>query len=143
MSPLQSLADYELFIYTVQGRHSSIKRSTLTVIRRGARVARVTGELEFESGFRLNVREKLSFEGGGGQIEGYAYEIWRGSELLCWYDSQPHPQDPALAETQPHHKHVPPDIKHHRIPASDLSFAHPNLPGLIREIEILLTRSLS
>ena len=30
--------------------------------------------------------------------------------------------------------HVPPDIKHHRIPAPDLSFTRPNLPFLIEEI---------
>ena len=35
----------------------------------------------------------------------------------------------------PHHKHVPPDIKHHRVPAPDLSFTRPNLPFLIKEIE--------
>ena len=35
----------------------------------------------------------------------------------------------------PHHKHVSPDIKHHRIPAPGLSFDRPNLPLLIEEIE--------
>jgi hypothetical protein len=54
------------------------------------------------------------------------------------YQVFPHPNDPALAATDPHHKHVPPDIKHHRVPAPELSFARPNLPVLIREIEQLL-----
>jgi len=36
----------------------------------------------------------------------------------------------------PHLKHVPPDIKHHRIAAPDLSFARPNLPFVIKEIEL-------
>ena len=35
----------------------------------------------------------------------------------------------------PHHKHVRPDIKHHRVPAPGLSFQAPNLPFLIREVE--------
>jgi len=35
----------------------------------------------------------------------------------------------------PHHKHIPPDIKHHRIPAPHLSFVEPNRPFLIEEIE--------
>lgn len=43
--------------------------------------------------------------------------------------------DPSLASTDPHHKHVPPEIKRHRIPAPDLSFTRPNLPFLIEEIE--------
>jgi len=42
---------------------------------------------------------------------------------------------PELTSTDPHHKHVPPDLKHHRVPASHLSFERPNLPFLIKEIE--------
>ena len=37
--------------------------------------------------------------------------------------------------SDPHHKHIPPNIKHHRIPAPNLSFTRPNLPFLIGEIE--------
>jgi hypothetical protein len=32
-------------------------------------------------------------------------------------------------------RYLPPDIKHHRVVAPDLSFARPNLPSLIEEIE--------
>jgi hypothetical protein len=56
-------------------------------------------------------------------------------EKLYWYDSFPHPNNPALASTHPHHKHVPPDIKRNRIPAPNLTFTAPNLPFLIEEIE--------
>ena len=56
------------------------------------------------------------------------------------YTSWPHPNDPTLAATFPHHKHIPPDIKRHRIPAPDLSFTDPNLPTLIAEIERDLLR---
>jgi hypothetical protein len=41
----------------------------------------------------------------------------------------------------PHHKHIPPDIKNHRLPAPELSFTRPNLPFLIREIEQMLNRT--
>jgi len=50
-------------------------------------------------------------------------------------NSWPHPNDPTLASTYPHHKHIPPDIKHNRIPAPGLSFTQPNLPFVIEEIE--------
>jgi len=43
-----------------------------------------------------------------------------------------------LAPTHPHHKHIPPDIKHHRVLAPAMSFTQPNLPMLIEEIEQLL-----
>jgi hypothetical protein len=43
-----------------------------------------------------------------------------------------------LQSTYPHHKHVPPDIKHNRTPAEEMSFVQPNLPALIREISTLI-----
>jgi len=137
VNPFQSLAEYEQFVYTLQQRYPAICRSTLTVIRRGAAAARLTGQLEI-SDYRLVVREKLSFVDEPGLITSYGYEVWRGDEKLYWYDSQPHPDDPTLASTDPHHKHVPPDIKHHRIPVPELSFSRPNLHVLIEEVEQLL-----
>jgi hypothetical protein len=53
-------------------------------------------------------------------------------------DDFPHPNDPTLASTMPHHKHIPPDIKHHRIPAPSIGFDRPNLPLLLREIEAMV-----
>lgn len=135
MNPLQSLLDYEDFAYTLPQQYSSIRRSTLTVIRRGASVAVLLGELELVGGFRLVVREKLSFDQIPGLIRGYGYEVWHHDVQLYWYDSQEHPDDAGLAATHPHHKHIPPDIKHHRIPAPGLTFDQPNLPVLIEEIE--------
>jgi hypothetical protein len=40
-----------------------------------------------------------------------------------------------------HHKHVPPDIKRHRVPAANMSFTHPNLPSLIQEIAELANQA--
>jgi hypothetical protein len=37
-------------------------------------------------------------------------------------------------------KHIPPEIKHHRIPAPKMSFTHPNLLVLIQEIEDLIAK---
>lgn len=48
-----------------------------------------------------------------------------------------YPDDSTLAPTDPHHKHVPPDIKHHRIPAPGLSLNAPNLPFLLQELASL------
>lgn len=138
MNPLQSLSNYERFIYTLPQQHPLILRSTLVVVRRGAALAVLSGELEFAGGIRLIVREKLSFDQSPGRIRGYGYEVWRDHAQLYWYDSQPHPHEPALASTDPHHKHVPPDIKHHRVPSPELGFERPNLPFLISEILQLL-----
>ena len=125
MNPFQSLREYETFVYTLQQQFPQILHSTLVVAQRGRLFAEVTGDIAFPEGHRLLVYERLTWDAGPVVIEGYSYEVWRGSEQLYWYDSQPHPGDPTLASTDPHHKHVPPDIKHHRIPAPDLSFVSP------------------
>lgn len=138
MNPFQSLRDYEELVYTLAQRFPSISHSTLVVVRRGARVVTVSGEIAFPDGHRLVVKERLTFDTGPLILTRYGYEAWHGDEKLYWYDSQPHPDDLQLAPTHPHHKHVPPDIKHHRVPAPELSFTEPNLPFLIQEIEQLL-----
>jgi len=140
MNPFTSLREYERLVYTLQGQYPQILRSTLVVAQRGRLFAELTGEVTFLSGHRLAVYERLAWDTGPLTIEGYSYEVWRGSEKLYWYDSQPHPTDPTLASTDPHHKHIPPGIKRHRIPAPDLSFDAPNLLFLIHEIETTLLR---
>ncbi|WP_124681962.1 toxin-antitoxin system TumE family protein [Candidatus Viridilinea mediisalina] len=139
-NPLRTPEDYELFIYTITEQFSSICRSTLIFVRHGATLARVAGELYFAADIRLIVRERLTFDRLPMVIDAYGYEVWQAEEKLYWYDPQPHPNDPSLQVSYPHHKHIPPNIKHHRVPAPDLSFRQPNLPGLIREIETLFTQ---
>ena len=138
MSQFQSLREYELFVYTLAQRFTTIRSATLVVARRGRYLAELKGELAFSGEHRLAVYERLTWDTGPLTIEGYSYEVWRGNEKLYWYDSQPHPNDPTLASTHPHHKHAPPDIKHNRIPAPDISFTPSNLPFLIEEIETAL-----
>lgn len=135
---LRNTADYELFIYTVAQQFPVVRRSTLTFARLGASLARVAGALHFDHDVRLVVRERLLYDRSPMIIDWYGYEVWLGEEKLFWYDSQPHPNEPELQDTHPHHKHIPPDIKHHRVPAPEMNFARPNLPVLIREIENLL-----
>jgi len=135
MNPFQSLHSYEEYVYQIQRQHPAIRYSTLVIVQRGRRVALLQGELGFRNGLRLVIRERLSFDADVLLIEDYGYEFWQNTQKIAWYDSQPHPHTPELANTHPHHKHVPPDIKHNRIPAPGLSFEQPNLPFLIEEIE--------
>ena len=137
-NPLRTLEDYELFIYTLPERHNSIRQSTLTLVRLGASLGRLAGELQFDRGFRLVVRERILFGRLPAVIDWYGYEVWRREQKLFWYDSQPHPNEPSLRSSHPHHKHIPPDIKQNRIPAPQMSFNHPNLGAIIKEIEDLV-----
>ena len=130
---LASIADYEAFIYGLPGEFACIQMSTLVVVQAGPLTASVKGEIHFGSGLVLRVLEVIHARRR--RIERYGYELWKGNVELWWYDSWPHPERPELAGSHPHHKHVPPDIKHHRVPAPGLSFQAPNLPFLIREVE--------
>ncbi len=134
----ETLPDYELFIYALQDNYPIIQISTLAVIRQASNVAIVEGKLFFPNDFYLHVLEVVRFDLNPPRLARYGYEVWRGGEKQYWYDSQPHPNDPLLASTHPHHKHVHPNIKRNRIPAPELSFTRPNLPFLLQEIEELL-----
>ncbi len=158
-----SRRDYEAYIYTLPSRYPSIRMSTLVLAPPGLDIARLTGLITFGSDCVLCVYELLDFTSG--QIEAYRYEVsrsippfteqalpssneycavsYQAKEKLYWYDSWPHPNDPDLASTHPHHKHIPPDIKHHRIPASRLSFTEPNLPFLIGEMDHTCVKGLA
>lgn len=142
MNPFQSLHNYEEYVYTLKKQFPAIQRSTLVVVSRGKAVAVLKGELAFRQGYRITIQERLSLDGGTVLIEFYGYELWHNADKIAWYDAQPHPNEPTLASTHPHHKHIPPDIKHNRIPAPTMSFTQPNLPALIHEIEDLIAQFL-
>jgi hypothetical protein len=117
-------------------RFASIRSSTLTVYTIGPFAAEVEGQLTFDEGYVLVVWELLDLNSR--TIRSYSYELDRAGERVWWYDPTGHPDDPTLTATHPHHKHISPDLKHHRIPAPEISFARPNLPFLIKEVEHLL-----
>jgi hypothetical protein len=133
--PLGSLAAYSNFVAEYLDR-STASRSTVTVWSASSYTGIAEGEVFFARGVRLRLREEIDFEAG--LITAYGYEVYRDEEKLYWYDDFPHPNDTTLASTYPHHKHIPPNIKHNRVPASELSFVRPNLPHLIQEIETLI-----
>jgi hypothetical protein len=128
-----TLEEYERFIYNIPNQFPAVRYSTLVFIRLDPMTAVVRGEVFFEGDIYLRVREALDFDSGF--LQTYSYEVYRGDEQLYWYDDWPHPDIPELTSTDPHHKHVSPDLKHHRIPAPRLSFERTNLPFLIKEIE--------
>ena len=132
-SAFRTPEDYELFLYTLVERFPVISRSTLVFVRVGASMARVTGELILHNDIKLIIRERLVFDRLPLVLDSYGYEAWRGNEKLYWYDSQPHPEEANLQSTHPHHKHIPPDMKHHRLPALEMSFIQPNIPFLVQE----------
>jgi len=138
-SPLSSLKTYSQYIAEMVDR-PSIHNSTLAVWSMSPYTGVAEGEILFRHGFRLRIREELDF--ADGLITAYGYEVYHGNERLYWYDDFPHPHDPTLASTHPHHKHVPPDIKRHRIPAPEIQVTDGNLSRLITDIETLIDRTI-
>ncbi len=132
-SVLGSQLDYSRFIYELLSNRASVASHTLTVYTIGQTVGMVRGEINFLSGHTLHVFEQVDFLAQ--RILKYSYEVYEHDVQLWWYDPMPHPHIPELQSTHPHHKHVPPDIKHNRIPAPGITFVQPNLPYLIAEIE--------
>jgi len=130
---LSSLEAYSRAIYSFLDTAPAVRGHTIRIYPRGAQVGILEGKIEFDHGVVLRVYERLDF--ARQRIMAYSYEVWRGQQQLYWYDPWEHYDDASLASSFPHHKHVPPDIKHHRIPAPGLSFTRPNLPFLVEEIE--------
>ena len=127
-----SQADYERLVYTLPQNHPEVISSSLNLYTTSRDTAIVRGSIRFKNGLELRVNEIVDFVAG--QISDYSYTVFLDQERVRWYDPQPHPEIPALVETLPHHYHVPPDIKHNRLPAEGISFIEPNLPTLIAEI---------
>jgi hypothetical protein len=131
---LTSLLAYSQFVAEILHR-PSVLRSTVAVWSDSPYTGIAEGEVFFVNGLRLRVREELDF--AAGLIASYGYEVYRRDQRLYWYDDFPHPNDPILAASFPHHKHVPPDVKHNREPAPQLHFDCANLPVIVSEMENL------
>jgi len=132
MLPLRD--SYEQLIYHIADQSEHITYSDLVTIPVGKNLCTVKGNIFFDKSIRLVIREALDFALDE-WITGYSYTVYQNDERMYWYDSQGHPDDPELQSTHPHHKHIPPNIKHNRIPAPHLSFRDENLIYLIQEIE--------
>lgn len=131
--PISDFRTYAELIYSLQEHYSIVQRSTLVLATIGPTLAKLEGQVTFGGDVILDVWELVDFEAG--RILHYSYEIYQAGGKIVWYDPFEHPHIPELASTNPHHKHVPPDIKHNRIPAPGISFEEPNLLFLIQEIE--------
>jgi hypothetical protein len=130
-----STSEFESYVTGIEQKYREIKVSKLVFENLGNTLGMLSGEIEFDNEIKLNVSERIDFSDD--TIASYRYEVHQGRDILYWYDPQPHPDDPSIAITFPHHKHIHPDIKHHRVPAPGLEFNHnmiTNLPFLIEEI---------
>lgn len=135
-APLESFADYSQFSYALLADRESILSHTLAVYTSSQTIGITRGEIKFRSGHTLHIFEQIDFVRHN--ILKYFYELELAEDRLWWYDPMPHPNIPELQSTHPHHKHIPPDIKHNRIPAPNISFTEPNLQKLIDEVELLI-----
>ncbi len=133
---LNTYSDYARLIFFLLADRATIESHTVAVYTTGQTIGITRGHVAFRSGHVLRVFEQVDFVTH--RIVKYFYELTYEGEPLWWYDPMPHPDVPELQSTHPHHKHIPPDIKHHRVASAGMSFSRPNLPVLIDEVENLI-----
>jgi hypothetical protein len=104
---LPSRPEYEALVYGLLDAYPEVIGSTLRLYSTSALTATVEGSLHLRNGLELRIVEALDFKSGC--IRRYSYTVYRSGEKIRWYDSEPHPEDPRLASTFPHHLHEPPD----------------------------------
>jgi hypothetical protein len=131
-APLDDIATYSAFVYALAARHPFVTSSTLALVPIGATLAKLEGRIECRGGIHLEVWELIDF--AAKRIRTYSYEVYRGDEKICWYDSWEHPKIPTLATTFPHHKHIQPNLRDNRVPAPGISFESPNLDVVLEDI---------
>jgi len=124
--------EYSHYLYSLRDIYPEIIAAQIGFFSIGRDNFITSGLIEFTSDIKLVFRESIDFSVH--KIIKYVYEICRDNQLICFYDPQPHPNDLILASTFPHHKHVLPNIKRNRQPATGITFDKPNLPFLIMEI---------
>ena len=130
-----SRTEYERLLYSLTQSYSQIRSSSIHLYTVSSMVGLVKGSVWFQNGLELRVHEVIDLLDG--EIQDYSYTVFYGAERVRWYDPQPHPDNPILASTFPHHRHEPPDIKHNRKPAPGINFQAPNLPTLIADCTTL------
>jgi hypothetical protein len=131
-APLDDIAGYSAWVYALGERHPFVTHSTLALAPVGAMLGKLEGRIECPGGLRVEVWELVDFSTR--RIRAYSYEVYRGEEKVCWYDSWPHPEIPALAATFPHHKHILPNLRDHRVPAPGIRFDAPNLDTVLEDV---------
>jgi Family of unknown function (DUF6516) len=131
-APLDDIASYSAFVYTLADRHVLVSNASLALVPIGATLAKLEGRIECQGGICIDVWELIDF--ASTRIRSYSYEVYRSGEKICWYDSWEHPELPELASTFPHHRHIPPNLRDHRVPAPGISFESPNLDTVLQDI---------
>jgi len=129
---IKSILEFGSFVDGLKNRYREIKASNLVFKNTGHTTRELTGEIKFDNDIKLTIFERIDFSNG--TIESYRYEVYQGKAILYWYDAKPHPGEPPIELTFPHHKHIYPDIEHHRVPAPGLGLDKTNLIFLIEEI---------
>ncbi len=135
---LLSRSEYEHYLYVQLPQQAEVVRSTLRLYTNSATTSIVRGQIELVNGLTVQVFEFIDL--ADETLLEYSYAVYEGDEKIRWYDAQPHPENPVLKQTFPHHFHAAPDIKHNRQPAPGISFDSPNLLTIINDCLALKNR---
>ena len=138
-APLDDIARYSAYVYSLTERHLHVTDSTLTLAPLGATLARLEGRIDCQNHIHVEVWELIDF--AARRIRTYSYEVYRDGQKICWYDSWEHPENPTLSSTFPNHKHVLPNLRDNRVTAPGVSFESPNLDVILNDVRQHLATS--
>ena len=124
-----SLSDYIAKLESIINYSSIVSSYNLTIDRKTADIAFISGRIDFRDGTSLDFKEFVESVEDSIEKYKYAYNYRKGSDSIFRYDNSPDPSAKGM-KTFPHHKH----LKNGAIVES----REVNLSDVISEIEDML-----
>lgn len=100
-----SISDYAAGIGTLLSSSAMVSSYTLTVDRKTADIASISGGIDFRDGAALDFKEFIEESERGMEKYKYAYNFRKGSNCIFRYDNARDPNAKGL-KSFPHHKHL-------------------------------------
>ena len=116
-----NISDYIAKLESVINSSAIVSSYNLTIDRKTADIAFISGKIDFRDGTLLDFKEFIEDAGGNIEKYKYAYNYRRASANIFRYDNAPDPYAKNL-KTFPHHKHIKEDsiIESHQVELSDV-----------------------
>ena len=116
-----NISDYIAKLESVINSSVVVYSYNLTIDRKTADIAFISGRIDFREGTTLDFKEFIEDSEGNIEKYKYAYNYRRASVNIFRYDNAPDPYAKNL-KTSPHHKHIKEDsiVESHRVELFDV-----------------------
>ncbi len=100
-----NISDYIAELETLINSSKIVSSYKLTIDRKTADIAFVSGKIDFRDGTTLNLKEFVEESEGSIEKHKYGYNYRKGSDSIFRYDNAPDPRAKDI-KTFPYHKHL-------------------------------------